>query len=67
MENSDSDLTIGEVARRAGVPASTLRYWESVGLLAAPERVGGKRRYGPTALKQISADRLEQARGLHAG
>jgi len=50
----NSELTIGEVARHAGVPASTLRYWESAGLLPAPGRVGGKRRYDPSALRQIS-------------
>jgi MerR family redox-sensitive transcriptional activator SoxR len=49
-----SELTIGEVARHAGVTASTIRYWESAGLLTAPERVGGKRRYDPKALRQIS-------------
>jgi MerR family transcriptional regulator, redox-sensitive transcriptional activator SoxR len=54
MTTRNNDMTIGEVARQAGVPASTLRYWESAGLLAAPGRVGGKRRYGPQALRQIS-------------
>lgn len=54
MTTRNNDLTIGEVARQAGMPASTLRYWESAGLLAAPGRVGGKRRYGPQALRQIS-------------
>lgn len=54
MTTRDSNLTIGEVTRHAGVPASTLRYWESAGLLPAPERVGGKRRYDPQALRRIS-------------
>jgi MerR family redox-sensitive transcriptional activator SoxR len=54
MTTHNNDLTIGEVARQAGVAASTLRYWESAGLLAAPGRVGGKRRYSPQALQQIS-------------
>jgi MerR family transcriptional regulator, redox-sensitive transcriptional activator SoxR len=54
MTPCNDDLTIGEVARQAGVPASTLRYWESAGLLTAPRRVGGKRRYDPQALRQIS-------------
>jgi MerR family transcriptional regulator, redox-sensitive transcriptional activator SoxR len=49
-----SDLAIGDVARRTNVPASTLRYWESTGLLRAPERVGGKRRYDAQTLRQIS-------------
>lgn len=42
---SDEPLSIGDAARQAGVPASTLRYWERIGLLPAPQRVGGKRRY----------------------
>jgi MerR family redox-sensitive transcriptional activator SoxR len=54
MTTHDGGLTIGEAARQAGVPASTLRYWESAGLLTAPGRVSGKRRYDPQALRQIS-------------
>lgn len=38
-------MTIGEVAWRAGVRPSALRYYESVGVLPAPERVNGRRRY----------------------
>jgi MerR family redox-sensitive transcriptional activator SoxR len=41
-----SEYTIGQVASAAGVPASTLRYYESIGLLQASRRVGGQRRYG---------------------
>lgn len=37
-------LTIGEVAKRLGVPTSTLRYYESEGLLPAVERTPGGRR-----------------------
>ncbi|HME03109.1 MAG TPA: MerR family transcriptional regulator [Solirubrobacteraceae bacterium] len=54
MASGGSELTIGEAARCTGVPASTLRYWEAAGLLAASERVGGKRRYEPQTLRQIS-------------
>ena len=49
----EDELTIGEAARLAGIPASTLRYWEMVGLLKTPRRVGGKRRYDPEGLRQI--------------
>ncbi|MFN8565769.1 MAG: MerR family DNA-binding transcriptional regulator, partial [Anaerolineae bacterium] len=38
-------MTISEVARRVGVRTSTLRYYESIGLLPAPKRVSGRRRY----------------------
>jgi DNA-binding transcriptional MerR regulator len=38
-------LTIGELARRGGVAASALRYYEQIGLLSVPSRVSGQRRY----------------------
>ena len=47
-------LTIGEVARRAGVRASAIRYYEEAGLLEEPERVGGKRRYDEEALSRLA-------------
>lgn len=54
MALGGGDLSIGEVARYTEVAASTLRYWENVGLLEAPERIGGKRRYGPDVLQRIA-------------
>jgi DNA-binding transcriptional MerR regulator len=48
-------LAIGELARRAGVATSALRYWEELGLLRAPARVSGQRRYPESALAQIGA------------
>lgn len=47
-------LTIGEVARRAGVRASAIRYYEEAGLLEEPKRVGGKRRYDEEALRRLA-------------
>lgn len=38
-------LAIGEVAARAGMSTSRIRYYEGRGLLPAPERVAGNRRY----------------------
>jgi MerR family redox-sensitive transcriptional activator SoxR len=46
-------LSIGDAARQAGVPASTLRYWERIGLLSAPQRAGGKRRYDADDLGRL--------------
>ncbi|TDE25016.1 MerR family transcriptional regulator [Nonomuraea mesophila] len=46
----DEQLTIGELAGRTGVATSALRYWEELGLLPAPARVSGQRRYPPSAV-----------------
>ena len=46
-------LLIGELAERAGVAASAIRYYESIGLLPAPYRVSGQRRYGDDALARL--------------
>lgn len=50
---SDPLLTIGELARRAGVATSALRYWEELGLLPAPARIAGQRRYPESATGRI--------------
>lgn len=57
-------LTIGEVARRAGLRPSALRFYERSGLLPAPTRVGGQRRYDPTVLRRLTAIRLAQGAGF---
>lgn len=49
----DEQLTIGELASRTGVASSALRYWEELGLLPAPARVSGQRRYSPSAVGQV--------------
>jgi len=56
--------TIGDVVQRTGVPASTLRYWERVGLLSPPERVSGRRSYRPDVLDAVALIQLAQAAGL---
>ncbi len=48
-----NEYTIGQVASAAGVPASTLRYYESIGLLQASRRVGGQRRYRPDVFRTL--------------
>jgi MerR family transcriptional regulator, redox-sensitive transcriptional activator SoxR len=64
--NDEKDLlTIGEVARRSGMRTSALRYYESVGLLPDPRRVGGgHRRYDPSVLDIISVLRIAQQAGF---
>ena len=47
---TDRYLTIGALARRTGVATSALRYWEELGLMPAPARVSGQRRYPESAV-----------------
>jgi MerR family transcriptional regulator, redox-sensitive transcriptional activator SoxR len=54
------DLSIGQVARRAGISASAIRYWERRRLIAAPPRRAGRRCYDPAIvvrLRQVAAAR----------
>lgn len=46
-------LTIGELAQATGVATSALRYWEELGLIPTPTRVGGQRRYTPDTVQAI--------------
>ena len=46
-------MKIGELAHGAGLNASAIRYYERLGLLAPPHRVGGQRRYSPDALDRV--------------
>jgi MerR family redox-sensitive transcriptional activator SoxR len=55
---------IGEIARRAGVAASTIRYYEAIGLLPPPERVSGKRRYAANSVETLKVIRLAQDAGF---
>jgi DNA-binding transcriptional MerR regulator len=57
-------LTIGEVARRAGVPTSTVRYYERRGLLPADTRRSGQRRYRDESLRRLVFIGLMQDAGL---
>ena len=54
----DDTLTIGEVAQMAGVQTSTLRYYESIGLLPAPQRNNGQRRYTTAVLPILAVIQL---------
>ena len=54
MTEDGKQLAIGEVAQRAGMTASRIRYYEARGLLPPPGRVSGKRRYGPDVLRRLA-------------
>ncbi|MFJ1795160.1 MerR family transcriptional regulator [Kitasatospora griseola] len=57
-------MTIGQLAELTNVPASAIRFWERHGLLPAPERQGGQRRYPPQAAERIVLLRKFQQAGL---
>ncbi|WP_127529310.1 MerR family transcriptional regulator [Paenibacillus kobensis] len=57
-------LSIGQLAAKANINASTLRYYESVGLLPAPERKNGQRRYDEGLLERINFIKIAQQTGF---
>jgi DNA-binding transcriptional MerR regulator len=59
-----TELSIGKLEAETGTPASTLRFYERKGLLPAPPRVGGQRRYPPAAIDRVLAIRLWQRAGF---
>jgi MerR family transcriptional regulator, redox-sensitive transcriptional activator SoxR len=59
--------TIGEVAKRTGVAASALRYYERAGILPAPHRAGGRRLYDADALRRVDVLPIAQQAGFTLG
>jgi MerR family redox-sensitive transcriptional activator SoxR len=57
-------MAIGEVARRSGRATSSIRYYEQIGLIAAPLRVSGRRRYGSEILRTLAVIETAQRAGL---
>ncbi len=57
-------LAIGEVAERAGVATSALRYYEREGLIESSRTEGGQRRYHRDVLRRIAFVRAAQRVGL---
>ena len=62
---NEMTLTIGEVAQRAGLRTSAIRYYEDIGVMPQPERVyGGHRRYSPRVFQQLALIQLAQQAGF---
>ena len=57
-------ITITELAKRSGVPASALRFYEAEGLLKSARTGGNHRRYPRSALRRVSVIRVAQGLGL---
>ena len=57
-------FAIGEVAERAGVATSALRFYEDHGLIDSERNESGHRRYHPDVLRRVSFIRTAQRVGL---
>ncbi len=66
-QTKDRRLTIGEVADRAGVATSALRFYESNGLIASERNDSGHRRYRADVLRRVGFIRVAQRIGLTLG
>jgi DNA-binding transcriptional MerR regulator len=54
MSGATAVMKVGELASAAGIAPDTIRYYEKIGLLAAPPRThAGYRAYGPQALDRL--------------
>ncbi|AFC54646.1 MULTISPECIES: helix-turn-helix domain-containing protein [Mycobacterium] len=56
--------TIGEISRQTGVAATTLRYYEQIGLVPEPTRRGGQRRYDDSILSRLEVIALCKSAGF---
>ncbi|HEY6631950.1 MAG TPA: redox-sensitive transcriptional activator SoxR [Rhizobiaceae bacterium] len=58
------ELSVGEVARRAGVAVSALHFYETRGLIRSNRTGGNQRRYGRDVLRRIAVIRVAQEVGV---
>lgn len=61
---TEARLSIGEVAERAGVNASAIRYYERNGLLPEPERESGQRRYTSATVRLLGTIEVAKRAGF---
>ena len=64
MPVNDSWMPIGAMAERAGVAASTLRFYEARGLIRGGRSAGNQRRYPKETLRRVAFVRIAQNVGL---
>jgi MerR family redox-sensitive transcriptional activator SoxR len=57
-------MTVGELARRGGVRASTIRYYEQLGLLPAAPRLSGWRQFDADALAHLTVVQFARSCGF---
>jgi len=57
-------MDISQVAKKSGVAASALRYYEAKGLIHALQRDGARRKFSPAVLDQLALIALGKAAGF---
>ncbi len=60
----DSYVLIGELAKKADISTSAIRYYESIGLMPITKRVNGQRRYDIKVLDQLKFIKTAQLAGF---
>jgi MerR family redox-sensitive transcriptional activator SoxR len=64
MAKPPTDLSVGEMAARAGVPVSTLHFYEAEGLIRSWRTPANHRRYDRRELRRVAIVRVGQAVGV---
>lgn len=62
--NRSSELSVGEMAARSGVPVSTIHYYESLGLIEGWRNAGNHRRYDRSQLRRVAIVKVAQKLGV---
>ncbi len=57
-------LTVGEVAKRSGLPVSTIHFWEAKGLIRSARSGGNQRRFARAELRRIAVIKIGQRAGI---
>jgi MerR family redox-sensitive transcriptional activator SoxR len=63
-ERLENELSVGELAKRAGVAVSTLHFYEAKGLITPRRNAGNQRRYPRNLLRRVAIIRIAQRAGI---
>lgn len=61
---SNKELSVGFVAKRAGLKVSTLHFYEEKGLIKSWRNQGNQRRYAPDVLRRVTVIKAAQKMGV---
>ena len=64
MAKEQANISVGIVAKRAGVAVSTLHFYEEKGLIFSQRNAGNQRRYSKDVLRRVSVIKAAQKMGV---